>query len=75
MYVSIQENRHLMILTPLTAFQKLTTNYEIIKSSGESAQKDREERKKKREEREREERAKEEQEAKDKEAKEREEGK
>jgi len=42
---------------------KLTTNYEIVRSSGENAKKDREERRKKREQRE-------EEEAKEKEAKE-----
>jgi len=42
---------------------KLTTNYEIVRSSGDNARKDREDRKKKREQRE------EEQEAKEKEAK------
>jgi len=51
-----------MKLIPLTAFQKLTTNYDIIRSSGENAKKDREERRKKREQRE-------EEEAKEKEAK------
>jgi hypothetical protein len=32
----------------LIAFQKLTTNFDIMKSSGDSAKKDREERKRKR---------------------------
>jgi hypothetical protein len=59
-----------MMLTPLTTFQKLTTNFDIVNSSVEKARKDREERKKRREGREREEREKEEQEAKEKEAKE-----
>jgi hypothetical protein len=54
------------MLYSLTAFQKLTTNFDIVKSSGESTKKDREERKRKREEREREEREKEEKEAKEK---------
>jgi len=75
MYVSIKETKHLMMLTPLTTFQKLTTNFDIVNSFGENARKDREERKKRREEREREEREKEEQEAKEKEAKEKEQGK
>lgn len=64
MYASIEETKHLVKLIPLTACQKLTTNYEIVRSSGENTKKDREERRKKREQRE-----KEEQEAKDKEAK------
>jgi uncharacterized membrane-anchored protein len=67
MYVSIEEIKHLVKPSPLTASQKLTTNYEIVHSSGDNIQKDREERKKKREQRE-----KEEQEAKEKEAKEKE---
>ena len=52
-----------MKLIPLKTCQQLTTNYEIVRSSGESTEKDREERNKKREQRD-----KEEQEAKDKEA-------
>lgn len=59
-----------MKLNPLTASQKLTTSYEIVRSSGDNTRKDREERKKKREQRE-----KEEQEAKEKEAKEKGQGK
>jgi len=54
---------------------KLTTNFEMINSSGENAKRDREERKKRREEREREAREKEEQEAKEKEAREKGQGK
>jgi len=45
---------------------KLTTNYDMVHSSGENTKKDREERKRKREEREREEKEKEEKEAKGK---------
>jgi hypothetical protein len=59
----------------LTTFQKLTTNFDIVNSSGENAKRDREERKKKREEREREAREKEEQEVKEKEATEKRQGK
>ncbi len=39
-----------MILTPLIAFQKLTTNFDMVESSGKSAKRDREERKKRKEE-------------------------
>ena len=62
-----------MILTLLTAFQKLTTSYEMMISSSESFKRGKEERKKQREERER--REKEEQEAKEKEAREEGQGK
>jgi hypothetical protein len=55
MYVSIEEIKHLVKPSPLTASQKLTTNYEIVHSSGDNTKKDREERKKKREQREKEE--------------------
>ena len=58
-----------MKLSPLTAFQELTTNYDIVHSSGENTKRDREERKRKREEREREEKEKEEKEAREREAK------
>jgi hypothetical protein len=61
--------------TPLTTFQKLTTNFDIVNSFGENAKRDREERKKKREEREREAQEKEEQEAKEKETREKGQGK
>ena len=44
-----------MKLSPLTAFQELTTNYDIVHSSVENTERDREERKRKREEREKEE--------------------
>lgn len=55
MYVSMEEIKHLVKLSPLTAFQKLTTNYEIVNSSGKKTQEDREKRKKEREQREKEE--------------------
>jgi hypothetical protein len=64
-----------MKLSPLTTFQELTTNYDIVHSSSKNTKRDREERKRKREEREREEKEKEEKEAKEKEAREKEEAK
>ena len=67
--VSIEEIKHLVKLSPLTASQKLTTNYEIVRSSGDNTKKDREERKKKREQRENEEQKAKEKEAKEKAAK------
>jgi hypothetical protein len=73
--VRIHQGNQASIDTPLTTFQKLTTNFEMINSSGENAKRDREERKKRREEREREAREKEEQEAKEKEAREKGQGK
>jgi hypothetical protein len=63
--VSIKKAKYLIILT---TFQKLTTNYKLIKSLSKSFKRGKEERKKQREEREK--REKEEQEAKEKEARE-----
>jgi hypothetical protein len=37
-----------MKLAPLTAFQELTTTFDIVHSSGENTRRDREERKKRR---------------------------
>jgi hypothetical protein len=73
--VRIHQGNQAFINLPLTTFQKLTTNFEMINSFGENAKRDREERKKRREEREREAREKEEQEAKEKEAREKGQGK
>ena len=66
-------SRKTKYLIILTAFQKLTANYELMKSSSESFKRGKEERKKQREEREK--REKEEQEAKEKEAREKGQGK
>ena len=35
-YVSIKETKHLMMLTPLTAFQKLTKSFDMVNSSGDN---------------------------------------
>jgi hypothetical protein len=56
----MEEIKHLVKFSPLTAFQKLTTNYEIVNSSGKKTPEDREKRKKEREQREEEQKAKEE---------------
>jgi hypothetical protein len=42
--VRIHQGNQASIDTPLTTFQKLTTNFDIVNSSGENARKDREER-------------------------------
>ena len=60
----LSKPKRLINIAPLTAFQKLTKNYDIVDSSGKSIQRDRDERKRRKE--------KEEKEAKEKEKEEKE---
>jgi len=68
-YVLIDETKHRTMVYShrLTAFQKLTTNFEIVKSSGDRAKTKREQLRRDREERERVERETQEKEANEKE--------
>ena len=59
-----------MKLAPLTPFQKLTKNYDIVNSFSKNAQRDREERKRRREKQEKEAKEKEREKEKEKEVKE-----